>query len=106
MQQLEAVLAKSESTSLELQEAAQQARDISTKLRETGHLEDANEVQDLSVQLDAATTQAVVRAAEEAEQAIRKKRLDDAYERKRQREGKPKAATRSVACLFQHYLWG
>ena len=98
------MLAKSESTSVDLQEAAQQARDISTKLRETGHLAHANKMQGLAVQLDAAATQAVVSAAEEAEQAIQKKRLDDAYERKRQREGKPKAATRSVECLSEHYL--
>ena len=100
------MLAKSESTSVDLQVAAQQARDISTKLRDTGHLAHANKMQGLAVQLDAAATQAVVSAAEEAEQAIQKKRLDDAYERKRQREGKPKAARRSVECLSEHYLSG
>ena len=57
LHQFQVVLEKSESTSVDLHDAAQEARDISDNLRATGDLVKANEIENLSFQLDAAAEQ-------------------------------------------------
>ena len=57
LHQFQVVLEKGESTSAGLHDTAQEARDISDKLRATGDLVKAKEIEKLSLQLDAAAEQ-------------------------------------------------